>query len=55
MKEKIWATKCRDELSENSRDIREKKWKCIDLIKNTFFFCVYKKLEITKETWEKMV
>ena len=33
MKESIRNIKNRDELTENSRDKREKKWKCIDFKK----------------------
>ena len=45
MKEIIRNTKSMDELSENSRDIRENN--------GNAYICLYKMSKITKETWGK--
>ena len=55
MKESIKNTKSRDELSENSGDIRKNSGKMYVCIKHVciFLFCVYKMVDISRKTWEK--
>ena len=49
MKESSRNTKSKDELSENNKE----EWKCIDLKKYIFLFCVSKMVVISDETFAK--
>ena len=53
MKESIRNIKSRDELSENRRDIRKNSGNAKIFFENIFLFCVYKMVEVIKETWEQ--